>query len=176
MNLIITFSGRDSGNCKDIAEFIAHPEDRIVDFKKLKVHACSECAYDCFKGVCRYRADDMYALFDGMLQYEKVILIVPMYCANPSSLYFVFNERSQDYFRHNEDNYDAIVSRMYFIGVYGSAKETPDFLPVFEKWFENEDPKTHVLGIERRRYNQKMKDSVVDEEEVQRMLRKFMTA
>ena len=29
MNLIITFSGRDSGNRKDIAEFIAQPEDSV---------------------------------------------------------------------------------------------------------------------------------------------------
>lgn len=29
MNLIITFSGRDSGNRKDIAEFIAQSEDGV---------------------------------------------------------------------------------------------------------------------------------------------------
>lgn len=36
MNLIITFSGRDSGNCKDIAEFIAQPEDSIIDEEEVQ--------------------------------------------------------------------------------------------------------------------------------------------
>ena len=66
-----------------------------------------------------------------MNNYDKVILIVPMYCGNPSSLYFVFNERCQGYFNGNPDKYDDIVKRMYFIGVYGSKEESPHFLDIF---------------------------------------------
>lgn len=174
MNLIITFSGRENGNCKELANYISKTDDRIIDFKKMNIHSCSECGYECLSGECKYRNDDIYSLYDEMIYYDKVILIVPMYCGNPSSLYFIFNERCQDYFMHNENNYNDIVSRMYFIGIYGSYEETPDFLHVFEKWFENEDSHTHVMGIERHKFNQKMSDCIMDEDGVKERVKQFL--
>lgn len=46
MNLIITFSGRENGNCQSIAQFISKNDDRIIDFKKLNYHNCSSCNND----------------------------------------------------------------------------------------------------------------------------------
>lgn len=100
-------------------------------------------------------------------------MIVPMYCGHPSSLYFVFNERGQDYFMHR-DTYEAIAKKLYIIGVYGSEKETPDFIPCLLKWFEGSPYKNRVLGIERHVYGQKLQDSILNAKEVKKQIGAFM--
>ncbi len=135
MKLIISFSGRENGNCDQIANYIATDEDKVLAFRDLNTHGCSNCNYECFDGVCKYRDDDVYGLYESMCGYEKIVLVVPMYCGNPSSLYFEFNERGQDFFMHHESMYENIISKLYVIGVYGSKETTPEFLSVFEKWF-----------------------------------------
>lgn len=174
MNLIISFSGRAKGNCDLAAGFISNPGDEIIYFREKNIHGCCNCEYECFKECCKYRDDDIYCIYEKMADYDKVILIVPMYCGNPSSLYFVFNERGQDFFMHNEDKYEEIVSRLYIVGIYGKQEATPDFIPCFEKWFECSKYENRVLGIERHKYNQNMEDYVLDEEEVRKHLREFI--
>lgn len=173
MKLIISFSGRKGGNCDDILHFLSEENDTRIYFRELNVHSCSSCGYECFSGICKYRTDAVYGLFESMPAYEKIFLIVPMYCGNPSSLYFIFNERSQDFFMHNEDLYDAILSRLYIIGVYGDRKRTPGFLDCFERLFEGSGYSGHVLGIERHLYGQKLGDRILDIKEVQQNLLDF---
>ena len=159
---------------KNISKYIAHENDSIVYFRDLNVHDCSGCKYECFEEDCKYRNDDMYNLCSSMSDYEKVFLIVPMYCGNPSSLYFKFNERCQDFFIHNEDNYEKILSKLYIIGVYGDRNKTPDFIPCLEKWFECTQFNNHVLGIERHKYGQKINDDILDVEEVKSLINTFV--
>lgn len=173
MNLIISFSGRENGNCDQIARYIAASGDKIIYFRDLNVHPCYGCGYECFSGVCRYRADDIYGLYSNMCSFSKVILLVPMYCGNPASLYFTFNERCQDFFMHN-DTYDEIIRRLYIIGIYGSAEETPDFIPCLEKWFSGSEYRNRVLGIERHLYGQRMDDNVLDVDEVKEKIDRFL--
>lgn len=173
MNLIISFSGRENGNCDKISKYIASESDLIVYFRNLNVHDCSDCKYECFEGKCKYHNDDIYRLYESMLDYDKVFLIVPMYCGNPSSLYFKFNERCQDFFMYNADCYETIISKLYIIGIYGEQKKTPDFLACFSKWFEGTKIDNHVLGLERHRYSQKMTDNILDVEEVRKMITCF---
>lgn len=172
-NLIISFSGRENGNCDQIAQYIASDSDRIVPFRELNVHPCYGCGYECFSGECKYRADDIYGLYSNMCNYKKVILIVPMYCGNPASLYFIFNERCQDYFMHN-DTYEEIIKRLYIIGIYGNAKTTPDFIPCFEKWFNCSSYQNRVLGIECHFYGQKLHNNILDVKEVAEKLQDFI--
>ena len=80
MNMIISFSGRENGNCDSISEYIASKDDSIIYFRNLNVHECSRCKYECFKGRCKYRQDDIYNLYESMLSYDKIFFIVPMYC------------------------------------------------------------------------------------------------
>ena len=174
MNLIISFSARSTGNCGRIAEYIRAPGDKLVHFKDMHSHSCSNCDYECFHGVCKYREDDIYSLFDSMQGYDKIILIIPMYCGNPSSLYFIFNERSQDYFSHNSDTYKDIEQKLYIIGVYGSQTETPHFLSHFKMWFETQSPDEHILGVERRVFQQKMKDCILDIEVIRNRISAFI--
>lgn len=106
-NLIISFSGRKNGNCDQIGQYIASAgsgNDKVVRFRELNAHPCCGCEYECFGGVCKYREDDVYSLYGEMCRYDRVILVVPMYCGNPASLYFIFHERCQDYFSHNESS------------------------------------------------------------------------
>ena len=103
-----------------------------------------------------------------------VILIVPMYCGNPASLYFIFHERCQDYFSHNESRYEEVVKRLYIIGVYGKAETSPDFVSCLEKWFEGSGYSGRVLGIERHLYGQKMGDRVLDAAEVTEKIGQFL--
>lgn len=174
MNLIISFSSRDNGNCYEISKYISNKNDKNLKFKDLNIHNCSSCSYECFDTMCKYRNDDIYGLINSMFEYEKVYLIVPMYCNNPSSLYFIFNERCQDYFMHNEEKYNLLINKLYFIGIYGSKKESPDFLNVFNKWFDESLINNHVLGIERHLYNLKLNDSVISVDKVKEQLNEFM--
>lgn len=173
MNLMISFSGRGNGNCDRIAEYIAAENDRIVHFRELNVYPCCGCAYECFHGPCKYREDDSYGLYSSMCDYDKVILLVPMYCGNPSALYFIFNERGQDYFMHN-DTYEEIIKRLYIIGIYGKAETSPDFIPCLEKWFDCSPYQNRVLGIQRHRYDQSLRDHVLDVAGVKEMLEEFL--
>lgn len=173
MNLIISFSGRPEGNCDRIAQFIASETDTVTYFRDLNVHACSQCLYECFSGECKYRSDDVYGLYEQMKRYEKVILIVPMYCGNPSSLYFLFSERSQDYFMHN-DAYDETIRRLYIIGVYGASESSPDFIPCLEKWFDGSSYKRRVLGIERHLYGQTLHDNILSAEGISSKILDFI--
>lgn len=173
MKLIISFSGRKSGNCDQIAAFAAAPGDRVVYFRELGALPCSGCEYQCFDGECPYRADGVYALYQNMTHCDRVILIVPMYCGNPASLYFAFLERGQDYFMHH-DVWDALVERLYIIGVYGSREASPDFIPCLEKWFEGTPYQNRVLGVERHRYGQKLGDQILDVPEVRQQIQAFL--
>ena len=111
--------------------------------------------------------------FESMKGCERVILVVPMYCGNPSSLYFAFLERGQGYFR-SEAAYEEVVRRLYIIGVYGAASETPDFLPCLEKWFADTPYTGRVLGLERHAFGQKMADRLLDVPQVRMLLEAFM--
>lgn len=174
MNLVISFSGRDGGNCDQILDYIAKPEDTKKYFRYMNIHSCSHCQYECFTEDCKYHDDDIYGLFESMLEYEKVILVVPMYCGNPSSLYFIFNERCQDFFMRNEEKYGDIVSSLYIIGVYGNQKHTPDFIPCFEKWFTGSGKENHVLGIERHTLGLEKDDLVLSKEIVKKQIDQFL--
>lgn len=173
MKMIISFSGRENGNCDQIARYIAAAGDRIVYFRDRNVHPCYGCGYECFNGECKYRSDGIYDLYNEVCSYDKVILIVPMYCGNPSSLYFIFNERCQDYFMHN-DTYEEIIKRLYIIGIYGQEESTPDFIPTLEKWFNCSPYSGRVLGIQRHLYGQKLHASVLDVEKIREDIQAFL--
>lgn len=172
MKLIIHFSAREDGNCGSIARYIASPEDRVIRYGELRATGCDSCGYECFDGRCKYRDDGVYGLYQSMTQYERVILVVPMYGGNPCSSYFAFCERGQDYFR-SEEAYDAVIRRLYIIGVYGSQEETPGFIPCLNSWFAGTDYHGRVLGLERHQFGQKMADNLLELPQVCRRIKEF---
>ena len=174
MRLYISFSARKDGNSDEIAKYLCKEGDRVVFFRDINVNGCKDCNYECFKGYCKYHSDGVYDLYDDFKNYEKVVLIVPMYCGNPSSLYFTFNERGQDFFMHNEREYENIIKRLFIIGVYGDWEQSPDFIPCLEKWFSYSKYSNHVLGLERHRYNLKLTDSILAVPELKERIDEFI--
>lgn len=174
MRLFISFSARESGNCDSIARYLSGERDEIIYFRDKRYHLCENCDYECFTSRCKYRNDDVYGIFEEMLKCEKIILIVPMYCGNPSALYFAFNERSQDFFMHNAAKYNDILKKLFMIGIYGDRERSPDFIPCLEKWFDGSKYSNHVLGIERHKFDLKLKDSVLDIDEIKSAVSEFI--
>lgn len=174
MNVIVSFSGRVGGNCDTIADYIAKEDDIVLNMRDISTKPCANCDYDCMKGACKYRSDGIYSFFETLSTAEKIFYVVPMYCGNPSALYFIMNERCQDYFMQQESQYEEMIKRLYIIGVYGNKASNPDFLKVFESQYSFDDVAKHILGLERHKYHHKMKDFLLDEEEVRKALDEFI--
>ncbi len=169
--LFISFSAKSDGNCAEIINAYKTEHDDSVLFKDLQVHPCSNCEYECMSGICKYRDDDIYKLYSSFVHYEKIYLLIPMYCSNPCSLFFIFNERGQDYFMHNELTYN-IDERLFYIGIYGAKEEYPLFL----EHFRNDALQgKHILGIERHKYHIKLNESVLAIKEIRKQLDEFLT-
>ncbi len=176
MNLIVSFSGRKDGNCDSIARHISQEDDSVLFMREISTQPCADCDYECMWGRCKYRGDGIYAFFEKLSLADRIFYIVPMYCGNPSALYFILNERCQDFFMHNESLYEEIVQKLYIIGVYGNAQDYPEFLDTFARQYEFRDPERHILGLERHKYQQKMGDFLLDVEEVRARLNEFTVA
>ena len=134
--------------------------DTFINFKDLFINPCNKCNYECMTiNKCKYRHDDVYNLLNNSIMYNKIIFVVPMYCGNPSSLYFTLMERMQDYFNNNEDNYPTFISKLHIIGIYGSDEENPLFIPLISNILTDINK---CLPIQRHKYEIKMSDSVMD--------------
>lgn len=174
MNIIVSFSGRRDGNCDSIAKYISSKDDLLLFMREISTQPCAGCDYECMSGQCKYHSDGMYSFFDRFSLADKIFFIVPMYCGNPSALYFIMNERCQEYFMQNESHYEKMVEKLYIIGVYGNAEDYPDFLNSFARQYDFEDVERHILGLERHKYNQKMKDFLLNEDDVKTKLNEFI--
>lgn len=159
-NLYISFSARSNGNSKNIIKYMMEDNDTFISFKDLFINSCSKCNYECMTiNKCKYRHDDIYNLLDTSIKYNKIVFVVPMYCGNPSSLYFTLMERMQDYFSNNEVNYSTFISKLHTIGIYGSNEESPLFIPLISSILNDFNK---CLPIQRHKYEIKMSDSVMN--------------
>lgn len=159
-NIYISFSGRAEGNCFDIAHHLMNKKDTFIPFKDISYNPCSNCNYECFKGACKYRDDEIYSLIETSLTYKNIILLVPMYCSNPSSMYFVFNERMQDYFNVNKDKWNTFIDKIKIFAIFESEEETPLFIPTLLQLINGNKDK--LLKIEINKYKLKITDKIID--------------
>ena len=169
-NLYVSFSARKNGNCSSIANYLKGENDKLIFFKDIFYNPCSKCNYECFKTACKYRHDDIYELFNSTKKYKNLIFLVPMYCGNPSSLYFIFCERMHDFFCQNEEYWEDFKEKNYFICLYGSDKETPYFIDHFKGLVKYD---SQILKIERHNYNIKMTDFVLENKKIKEKVEKF---
>ena len=131
-----------------VADLVIVDNDTFISFKDLFINQCNKCNYECMTiNKCKYRHDDVYNLLNNSIMYNKIIFVVPMYCGNPSSLYFTLIERMQDYFNNNESNYPLFVNKLHIIGIYGSSEETPLFIPLISSILDNIDKSILALDI-----------------------------
>lgn len=167
-NLYISFSARSGGNSESIIKYMMKETDTFINFKDLFINSCCKCNYECMSTYkCKYRYDDAYSLLDACIQYDKVIFVVPMYCGNPSSLYFTLMERMQDYFNNNENNYEKFIDKLYIIGVYASDEETPLFIPTISSIINDNNK---VLKIERHKYHLKMNEEAIENKDIKEII------
>ncbi len=75
---------------------------------------------------------------------------------------------------HNEDQYENIIKRLFIIGIYGDNEKSPDFISCLEKWFNGSKYCNHVLGIERHKCNLKLKDSILNVQEIKKTISEFL--
>lgn len=170
-NLYVSFSARDGGNCECIVKYLIKDKDTFISFKNLHYNSCNKCEYECMSiNKCKYREDDVYSFLEKSIKYKKIIFIVPMYCNNPSSLYFILSERMQDFFNNNESQYQKFIDKLHIIGIYGSSEESPLFIPVLSGWFNSDDK---VLGIERHKIKSKMSDKITNNNNVLEKLNEY---
>lgn len=169
-DLFISFSARKDGNCDSIINYIKCNEDTVVSMRNLNYHACSNCKYECFINECKYRNDAIYPLFDSFKNYNKVYLVIPMYSGNASSLYYIFNERSQDFFNANESLFEEVKKKIRIILIYGSDEESQYYKNQFKGWVKEQN---QILPIERHKYNQKMNDSILEIKEIKQAIDNF---
>ena len=159
-NLYVSFSARSNGNSENIIKYMMNDLDTFISFKDLYINSCNKCNYECMtKNKCKYRYDDIYNLLESSLKYKKIVFVIPMYCGNPSSLYFTLMERMQDYFNNNEENYPIFIDKLHIIGIYGSNEESPLFYPLISSILDDIDK---CLPIQRHKFEIKMNDLVTN--------------
>lgn len=179
---IVSFSGRDNGNCRAIADFIAtrNRQGRVnyICAKDLNIHPCSDCDYQCMAGACVY-SDDEETFLQKARRAKKIIWLVPMYCGYPSSLYFKINERSQRFWmNHDDDYYMSFLNKLYVIAIGNVTKDTP-FQAIFEQPYKGTvlEPvaEQHVLVIEAMKHGlNSLHHTLIHEEGVQAMVEDFL--
>ena len=159
-NLYVSFSARSNGNSENIIKYMMNDNDTFISFKDLFINSCNKCNYECMSiNKCKYRYDDIYNLLDVSISYNKIVFVIPMYCGNPSSLYFTLMERMQDYFSNNEINYSSFINKLHIIGIYGSNEENPLFIPLISSILNDMNK---CLPIQRHKYEIKISDSVMN--------------
>ena len=129
--VILTFSPRNGGNCAKIAEFINnyHKSDNVSVFAITadNFSACRDCNYECLQPgmICPQRTHYQLQVMDSIVNADMVYYILPNFCGQPNANYFVFNERSVDYFNLDRalmNKYLAV--RKQFIIVSNTESET----------------------------------------------------
>ena len=99
-----------------VAANYEHCFGRCISQEKIHPHrACYECSCGTqiwidrsFKDNCEIcgniTEDKVCSICNDKERNNKIVFVVPMYCGNPSSLYFTLMERMQDYFNNNYRN------------------------------------------------------------------------
>ena len=148
---IVSFSGRENGNCSRIAQEAARilkGEDvALFDLAKERLHPCGRCCCECFADrlACPHIDDVEYALLDALTNCDRAYLIVPNYCDYPGALYFAFNERSLCYFSGHEELLEKYAQvRKRFIVVSGG--ERTRFVEIFHQQTGDEAPEVLILN------------------------------
>lgn len=175
---IVSFSGRGSGNCAFIADFITKnfPAKTVerVNAGDLRVHECSGCNYECIQGECVHREDEAFPYFESTKNFDCIVWLIPMYCGNPSSLYFKITERGQDYWMRNEACHEPFLQKLYLIGI-GNETGKPVFNDILSAGFLQSGIRDHVLVLESKQYRMKsLYQDLTGNFEIQKRIERFL--
>ncbi|QVK17323.1 flavodoxin family protein [Mycoplasmatota bacterium] len=175
---VVSFSGRNKGNCSSLMNLIrdhySNENVSTINVRDLIIHECSGCEYECMENVCPFIKDDLFSLFEITKEFDYLIWLVPMYCGNPSSLYFKVNERSQCYWMKDEKYYNHFASKLFIIGI-GNGEVVSTFKNVLSLPFECQDINKHVMILSPHDYKlNSIVDLLVDVISVKNQILKFI--
>lgn len=176
---IVSFSGRENGNCAKIArllqEKLTEHNVTVHDFSSLSLSPCGRCHCECFQDRtrCPYFADPAYAIYDAVTHSDLAIYILPNYSDFPCANFFAFNERGQCYFQHHpqlERQYLGV--RKKFVVVSNTGKE--NFLAVLRDHVDGGAP--DILFLAAKRYGKiSIKGDLMDAAQARSDLIDFLT-
>ena len=177
---IVSFSGRQEGNCARIAREAAacFPGDEIAlfDLSAQPLRPCGGCRCECFADgrACPHIGDAEYPLLNALTHSDWACLIVPNYCDYPGALYFAFNERSLCYFSGHEallERYGRVPKK--FIVVSGT--ERAHFEEAFSQQTGGEAPE--LLMLSAKAYGRSsVAGDLMDDPAAREAVRAFVTA
>ena len=85
-------------------------------------------------------------------------------------MYFLLNERMQDYYNHNEEKYSMLINKLFVVGILGSQEETPYFSKVISEGLKSSE---RLLLIERHKHNLKMNDKIIEDDTLKHIIKEF---
>ena len=152
--VILSFSGRNGGNCDQISNFTEqfYIRTNVLSYK-IDVEnfgPCGGCSCECLTpgAVCPKLTQAQKKIMDDICDSDLVYFIVPNYCGYPCANYFAFNERSVGYFNMDKDLMERYMNvRKRFIIV--SNSEGSNFEDAMRQQ-TNEDPE--ILYLKTRKY------------------------
>ena len=176
---IVSFSGRQEGNCANIAQEVAacFEGERLVlfDLSEQPLKPCGGCEGECFsdRKLCPHHDDAEFELLDAMTYSDLVIFIVPNYCEYPGALYFAFNERSLCYFSGHEElleRYERVRKRFIVV----SGEDRTHFEEIFRQQTNGETPE--ILMLNASNYGKvSVEGDLMDAPEARKAVREFIT-
>ena len=131
--VILNFSPRSNGNCRNVSEFIAdaHNRTNVLQYHMVRddFQPCGDCDYECLKpGVCCPSVTQKQKdIMDSICNSDLVYYIIPNFCGYPCSSFFAYNERSVGYFNMDRElmgKYMAVQKKFIII----SNTENDNFL------------------------------------------------
>ena len=112
--VILTFSGRNEGNCANISNYLMdyHKRTSIRNYTIHNLTPCGNCNYECLKPsqTCPELSAEYTEVMDSVCSSDLVYFVVPNYCGFPCSAYFTFNERSVGYFNMSRSRLEQYLS------------------------------------------------------------------
>jgi len=109
--LVVSFSGRQDGNCAGIGELAARMLDaEHVRFADLCAQPCGECGCECLRGGKCSKDDGVSALYEKICSAQECVFVLPNYADFPCANYFIFNERGTGYFGGSEQRLEKYMS------------------------------------------------------------------
>lgn len=171
--VLISFSGRDAGNCARIAEFLSGQMDsaQVFRFSDFQIEPCRNCDYECLKGGSCPKHDMETTLMDAVCGSDEAWFIVPNFCGFPCANLYIYNERSVGYFGGNRqrlEQYMSVPKRFVLIGNGGQEMFRRSF-----KQHTNEEPK--ILQLQSREFRvSSITGNLIDQQEVQNRLIQFL--
>ena len=124
---ILTFSGRENGNCAAVREYIKQyyadeTQTNVFNFaiNNTNFSNCGNCDYECLKPgqLCPGLNEAQRDIMDALCGSDLIYFVVPNFCGYPCGNYFAFNERSVGYFsmdRGKKAKYLTIPKRFIMI-------------------------------------------------------------